>query len=309
MVQLKNKLNHYFRAEDKILLTLLLSVIPLTIAYYFVNANGAQYATHGAMNLRLLALLVTMLAVYIGSLYARDFFPRAGLVTWAYAMFFFLFVVNNIMTSYVKLTPFPPIDFSLVKIDQFLGFYQTAWLNWTYAHPFLQNFLTQCYALLVVELVVAPFVLALLLQRRALRVLFMSLIISFSVGSLIYYFFPTTAPASMFFDPHFTIDQHDTFIKFYQLHHYLPITTREGGLIAFPSFHVVWAALLAYAFRHKKYWFYPIALFNIFVILSTFMLGWHYLTDVIAGLALAGLSILAAELIHKKFIREPRSQP
>lgn len=298
----KSRATELLKTDDKIILSLLLAVIPFTIAYYFSNLIGADYATQSVINLHFLMIVGTLFVVYIASLHVRDFYPRAGLTIWAGVIFFFLFIVNSTMVHYLKLTPFSPIDFSLVKVDQFLGFHQTAWLNWTYAHPFIQTVLAHSYNLLDLELPLAPLILALLLQQRALRVLFISLILSFTVGSAIYYFFPTTAPASMFMDPHFTAAQHDTFIKFFQLHHSLPITTDKGGLIAFPSFHVIWATLLAYSFRHKKLWLYPFAVFNVLVIFSTFMLGWHYLIDVIAGLALAGLSIVAAEWIHKKFI-------
>jgi len=162
--------------------------------------------------------------------------------------------------------------------------------------------MNECYSLMGAQLAIVPMLLALLMQKRAVQVLLISLLISFFIGTTIYYFFPTIAPASMFHDPNFALQQHDTFIKFYEIHHGLPITTAQGGLIAFPSFHVVWAVMLAYSFRHKKYLFYPMALFNSLIILSTLMLGWHYLTDVIGGIILAGLSIFAAELIHQKFI-------
>jgi len=302
MRNIKNILSQYLKAEDKILLTLLLSILPLIVGYYFANADGAQFTGVQFISFKSFELLPLMLLLFGLSLFARDITPRIGLVTWAYTMYFFIVITCNSMIYFVQLTPFPTIDFTLVHIDHFFGFNQLAWLNWTHAHPFIANFVNECYGLMYIQLAVVPLILALLMQKRALRVLFMSILMSFIVGSAIYYFMPTTAPASMFHDPNFALQQHDTFIKFYEIHHYLPITTMAGGLVAFPSFHVVWATLLAYSFRHKKFWFYPMALFNVIIILSTIMLGWHYLIDVIGGIVLAGLSILAAEMIHKKFI-------
>ena len=153
-----------------------------------------------------------------------------------------------------------------------------------------------------VELALFPIVLALLLEKRAIKVYLLAMLLASIVGFSIYYFFPTTAPASVFFDKNFTPFQHDTFIKFFEIHHHLPITTTQGGLIAFPSFHVIWAALLAYSLKNRKHLFYPVLVFNAIVIVSTVFLGWHYLTDVIGGLTLAGLSVWAAEVIYKRYL-------
>lgn len=308
MQKIKNILNEYLKPADKVLLTLLLSVLLLTFGYYLANAMGAQFVGASFISFKTYELLPIMLVLFGVSLYARDVTPRIGLVTWSYSMFYLIVTICNSMVYFVQLTPFPTIDFSLVHLDQLLGFNQLAWLNWTHAHPFIARFVNQCYGLMSMQMAVVPFILALLLQKRALRVLFMSLILSFIVGTAIYYFMPTTAPASMFYDPNFALQQHDTFIKFYEIHHHLPVTTMAGGLIAFPSFHVVWACLLAYSFRHKKLWFYPMALFNVIIILSTLMLGWHYLTDVIGGVTLAGLSILASEYMHQRYMAFERKK-
>lgn len=307
MSKIKRLINQHVRADDKTLLTLVASIVPFIFAYWYANLTGAQYV--GAMGLvtpSWLIMAIPMGLLFAISIYARTLTPRISFVTWTYSLYFFIVLVTASLTDMVQLTPFHPIDFTLVKIDQALGFSQTAWLNWTYAHPFIGNLVNTCYGLMSIQLIVVPLVLALMMQKRAIRVLFISLLISFVIGTTIYYFLPTMAPASMFYDPHFALQQHDTFIKFYEIHHYLTVTTSEGGLIAFPSFHVVWAVLLAYAFRHKKYLFGPMIVFNAIIILSTIMLGWHYLTDVISGVALAAISIGAAEWAHKKYIASER---
>ena len=59
------------------------------------------------------------------------------------------------------------------------------------------------------------------------------------------------------------------------------------GLMTIPSFHVVFAVLFAWAFRRER-WLYPIAIaWNAGVIVATFPMGWHYLTDLAAGGLLA----------------------
>ena len=68
-------------------------------------------------------------------------------------------------------------------------------------------------------------------------------------------------------------------------------------MIAFPSFHVTWAILLTYACRAKKIFFYPVALYNLILIISTVLLGWHYAMDVIGGVVLAIAGIAAGEWV------------
>ena len=65
------------------------------------------------------------------------------------------------------------------------------------------------------------------------------------------------------------------------------------GLIAFPSFHAIWAVLLAAAFYRRGWIFWPIAALNLLVIASTITTGMHYFTDVLAGLAISALVIVA----------------
>ena len=61
------------------------------------------------------------------------------------------------------------------------------------------------------------------------------------------------------------------------------------GLIAFPSFHTIWAILLALAFRHRRRLFVVAVALNLVVILSTLTTGWHYLSDVLGGGLVVGL--------------------
>jgi len=64
----------------------------------------------------------------------------------------------------------------------------------------------------------------------------------------------------------------------------------EEGLITVPSFHVIWAVILAASARG---WVRPFAWFlNAAVIAATITTGWHYGTDVVAGLLVALLVLL-----------------
>jgi hypothetical protein len=67
-----------------------------------------------------------------------------------------------------------------------------------------------------------------------------------------------------------------------------------AGLVAFPSFHTTLAVLSAIALWRIPYVRWFAALLACLIVASTMTTGWHYLSDVLAGLALAAISIGAA---------------
>ena len=69
------------------------------------------------------------------------------------------------------------------------------------------------------------------------------------------------------------------------------------GLITFPSFHTTWALLVAYAFRHYRWFFLPMVLLNLAVVVATMTTGWHYAADVLGGILTAAVAIGIAKLI------------
>ena len=58
----------------------------------------------------------------------------------------------------------------------------------------------------------------------------------------------------------------------------------------------MWAVLLTAAFWGRGWTFYPIAVLNLAVLVSTVTTGMHYYTDVLAGLAICGVIIAATPL-------------
>jgi hypothetical protein len=66
------------------------------------------------------------------------------------------------------------------------------------------------------------------------------------------------------------------------------------GIIAFPSFHAAGGVLLAYLFWNLPLLRWPMLLINLGMILVTPVIGSHYLVDIIAGVIVAGLAILAS---------------
>lgn len=70
-------------------------------------------------------------------------------------------------------------------------------------------------------------------------------------------------------------------------------------LVVFPSWHVILALLAGFALaRHRRVRPFAIA-WSIGTVLSTLTTGWHYLVDVLGGIAVAVVSIYAAHRLGK----------
>jgi hypothetical protein len=305
MTAVQSFYQRYVRAEDKIILGAIVCVMLLGFGFILENTFGARYTGNPIYPWTLLWFFPAILGLFLVALYARDLSPRWSLMAWMLSVFAFMYWGIRVLVSGTQLSPFYTIDPWLVRVDQSMGFDQLQWLAFTYQYHFLPRLLDKCYGFMNAEVMFLPWCLAGLGLARALRVFYMAILISFAIGALFYFFYPSTAPASMFSSPYFMEAQKNTFIKFYELHHGLPNTSLLGGMIAFPSFHVVWSVLCAYACKDKKYLWVPVVVLNTLIIVSTVMLGWHYLIDVIGGVVLAFLAILMAEWTHARYMGAP----
>src|SRR5690606_32766575 len=119
--------------------------------------------------------------------------------------------------------------------------------------PYLPLTLKIIYNSLTLQLILTPIILTLLKQYEAVNQYFMTILIAVIIGFLIYYFFPTSGPASVIFNKLFLPEELLAVKHFVRLHEYLPLHGGEIGLIGFPSFHVIWSVNVIYAFRKVKY--------------------------------------------------------
>ena len=76
--------------------------------------------------------------------------------------------------------------------------------------------------------------------------------------------------------------------------------SKSEGLVTFPSFHTVLAIITTYALRDLRILFWIILALNSLVIVSTVPEGGHYLVDVIAGILVAGVSIIIVAAVEAR---------
>jgi len=289
-------LNRYF--QDKIVWVLIGTNFFFASLFCILNAFFTHYHGNFYIPMLWIGLLPLMLALYVFSNAVREHSPKMTFFTRNYTLYIFILLSFAALATGVQYTPFPTIDLNLVKIDAFLGFSTPGVVNWTMSHPTIKVIFEYCYDALDIELFVAPMIIVWLGEKETVQHFFVMICLGFLMACLIYYFLPTAAPVSVFKNVSFLPQEHFTSTKYFEIHHYLPLTVHDSSLIAFPSMHVVWAMALLYLV-HRHFWlFYPLLILNSLVILATMFLGWHYLTDVIAGMLVMAISAyLGRELL------------
>ena len=209
----------------------------------------------------------------------------------------------------VLLTPNTRIDAALANFDQLLGVNVTHLMAWTHQHHAFHSLLVRVYDSWILLAIVMPMIICVLSRRSHAHYRYIvSWLLTIFVGCAIYYIWPTSAPASVYHSPYFTLSQHHLVTAFNQVHHNLPMTVSINGLIAFPSFHVIDACLVTLLCLDFWWLLIPIAIWNGLQILSTMALGYHYLADVLAGIVIAVICHLIADRWLKKLKQKELSK-
>ncbi|APF03235.1 TPA: phosphatase PAP2 family protein [Legionella pneumophila] len=272
-----------------------LSSIALIINYTIYQFPGNNYFPP---NTPVMACII--LLNYIGMILV---FGKNNRVTCSGLELINFFVVMSIIalaTNAVQLTPFSPIDKQIIKLEAQWGINMVSILEWTNKYQYFKYLLAIIYDTLPYQMSILPLCVIVSGRFYILKDYYFLLLSTTLLGFTFYYFFPTTAPASEIQNSLFAPEQIATGLKFHQIHHYIQPTTIEGGLIALPSFHAIWAILCVYLIKD---WFIPcllLSIINVLLILSCVLLGWHYPVDILAAIILVGLSYYLLTLVKVK---------
>jgi len=217
--------------------------------------------------------------------------PQFAFLVKIYSLYFLAFFSFLVLLTGVQHTPFPTVDTVLAATDQALHIKETALMDWTYRYPVLLNFLRLAYHSVIIQWLLMP-VLLISREKQLFYFYLLTSLFAYLLGAAIYYFFPSIGPASILSDPHFNREQLNAVLTFREIHQFLMVTTFDGGVISFPSFHVIWSMLSIYFLRRTpKPVFIPLLLINLGAIIAALFLGWDYLVDIICGIIVSFIAL------------------
>lgn len=300
---IKRFYDRFVTQDDRFILIFMFIGLSFGLLCLAANALIYQYPGNFYLPTFWLEMAPAVLIMLLFSMRVKDLAPRPAYVIRSYSLYFFIAIVEVVLMMGIQYTPFPTIDHHLAHMDQALGINTPAILDWTHNHEWFKKLMWFGYHSWVYQLMIIPLVLALLMDKEGVNIYLLGGLIGLVIGTMTYYFFPTAGPTLIFQSPYFETVQHATSLKFYQIHHYQVPTTYDGGMIAFPSFHVFGAILSTYACKNKKWLFYPLILLNTVLILATVFLGWHYLVDVFGSFLLLWISIYLLKLCYKRRLK------
>ena len=262
-----------------------LSICIITINAFYYHFPGNNYFPDNTPY-----ITFSLLLMYCG--FVLQFGKASQLAAIVKELVFFLLVmaVIALATNAAQLTPFSPIDKHIIAIETSLHINMKAIIAWTHTKPQLMQLLDFIYNTLPYQMIAFPLLIIITKRWDYIREYYFLLLASAIIGFSFYYFFPTTAPASVIESHNFSEAQRATGLKFMQIHHYIQPSTLDGGMIALPSFHVIWAWFCLYTLRIWPIGFIIMLPINLLLVASCVLLGWHYPTDILGGIVVIFMS-------------------
>ncbi len=254
------------------IICVLLSVLSFDLNAQIFHYPGNTYFPDGNLQTSFLLSLI-----YLSIYYQTGWHSRLTQTLTLFVANYVVFAIFSMFANAAQFTPFQPIDQAIINMEPFD---LLPIVIWTKQHPVISSTLAFIYSSLNIEMLILPLLLVICLKKEHLYEYFILILMTAIIGFGFYYFYPTTGPASMMHSPYFADCQRATGIKFFEIHHHIPPSTREGGLIAFPSFHVIWAWLMVQVARPFRPLYWILLPYNALIVVACVMLGWHYFTDV-----------------------------
>jgi hypothetical protein len=233
------------------------------------------------------------------------YYHRRGVPTFVLCMVSLLHLVlftsgYTVLMYSIAATGRPFADAQLMAFDHACGVHLPDIVQWATAHPTITRLLRVTYDTLLFQTAGLVIVLGFLGDRRALQ----TYILRFMVAALVTAGFFWWAPAEGPFVAYGYAPSDDQVRYLDHLHGLRSgtLTTvtwvQAEGLITFPSFHTTWAILLALAVRHRRWLFVFLATVNTAVVVSTLTTGWHYASDVIAGIVTCAFAVAVSHALE-----------
>jgi len=222
---------------------------------------------------------------------------------------FILFTANLSLFNYL-LTPNsnPPIDHLLIQIDSLYGYHWPDIVEWASRHEWLNQFMRFSYIWTLPEIAVLLIALSMTGNFRDLHSLIITIAIAGTVTVLFWSVFPSLGPSAYFQLPEDIIEKVRPVVGttygatiLEQLKNGSDILSPNEfrGMVAFPSFHIVLAAIATYHARNLRFLFVPFVIVNAAVVPGVLVHGGHHVIDIPAGFILFAFTLYVSRLLNK----------
>jgi len=284
-----------------------------TITILFLSFLGCMLTSvrvPGAFTL-LLGLVIGGAAILPFPLYMWDkgweYLPDALLtILWSFLLYC---ILNFPVTIAARLGAVAPLhDSHFMQLDSLLGIHVPSIMAWSDAHGF-RSFSDKCYYALIPSLWAAVFLPTLAGKARDTQQFLTANLIAFAIGLPIFALLPAIGP---WYGYHLPMGRYEAECQalIFQIRQPGPFTYHPpAGIICFPSFHVIWAILCARSLWGFRLLRIPVSILSLMIIASTLTTGVHYFCDVLAGIILATIAIIAANRIAPRQTSGPASMP
>jgi membrane-associated phospholipid phosphatase len=251
--------------------------------------------------------IVALLLVYVRLRRMRPlyFFFDAVVAT-------FLVTIPVIVWTYVAIGfAMPLADPQLIAMDAALGFDWHAFIAFVDRHAWLANTLALAYSSFSFQLLLLPAYFALRGKGARASAIIFGYTLLCLVSSIVSIWYPalgTYAAYAMAQDDLVNINAKFGFFFLEQFNavrqqtHFILDFNHVAGVLTFPSVHAAVAGLCAWAAWDSRLLRYPVLLLNIGMAIAAVSHGAHYLTDIVAGLGMTGLTVSVATAL---FYRPP----
>ena len=209
----------------------------------------------------------------------------------------FLGTLIPVLTVLSARTRFPLRDGLFIELDQAIGFSVPGIMAWVSQHHIIRLVLDRSYVSLTWLLLPATLVPVLAGKRESAERFLAANTIAFLIALPVFTALPAIGPWAGY---NFAGNpaQKACEASIVALHAGGP--AGELGIICFPSFHTIWAVLSVVALWPFRSLRVPSSLLASLIVMSTVTTGWHYVSDVFAGLLFAGFSLACADRLVRR---------
>ena len=231
--------------------------------------------------------------------------PRLVFALGGVAQLFMIAVIMGPLSYVAGATSWPLQDQTFLAIDRTLGMDPGVIARFVNDRPHVQNLLETGYGLIKWFLLATPIILAVTLRPVRLQIFVGAFALALAVTLAISAFVPAIGTYYGLGVPLSDFPALNMMFYEAQLHDILALRAGSmrhlelfelAGIVSFPSFHAASAVLYLWALWPVRYLGMIAAAMNLLMIVSTPVIGAHYMIDVIGGVVLAVVSIWVARL-------------